>query len=124
MRLVNIFKSITMFLKNHVWCLVVYFSTITLFIWGADGDLANRAGFAASIVSIVLAIVVIVFTIQESNRMQRMIERFGQKFEKGQEELKNTVSAALNLKYDGGVEFKSEITEKSTKPLPKENSRE
>ncbi len=85
MRLMNIFKSITSFLKNHVWCLVVYFSTITLFIWGTDGDLANRAGFAASIVSIVLAIVVIVFTIQESNRMQGIVERFGQKVEKGQE---------------------------------------
>ena len=93
MRLMNIFKSITSFLKNHVWCLVVYFSTINLFVWGVDGDLSNRAGFAASIVSIVLAIVVIVFTIQESDRMQRIIEQFGQKVEKGQEDVKNFLSS-------------------------------
>ncbi len=94
MRLMNIFKSITSFLKNHIWCLVVYFSTITLFLWGADGDLANRAAFAASIVSIVLAIVVIVFTIQESNRMQRIIEQFGQKVEKGQEDVISILNSA------------------------------
>lgn len=88
MGLMNIFKSTTTFLKNHVWCLVIYFLTIALFLWRADGDLANRAGFAASIVSIVLAIVVIVFTIQESDRMQRIIEQFGQKVEKGQEDVK------------------------------------
>lgn len=93
MRLMNIFKSITSFLKNHIWCLVVYFSTITLFLWGADGDLANRAAFAASIVSIVLAIVVIVFTIQESNRMQRIIERFGQKVEEKQEDLIRSINS-------------------------------
>ncbi len=93
MILMNIFKSITNFLKNHIWCLVVFFSTITLFVWGADGDLSNRAGFAASIVSIVLAIVVIVFTIQESDRMQRIIEQFGQKVEKGQEDVKNFFSS-------------------------------
>ncbi len=81
----NIFSSITSFLKNHVWCLVVYLSTVTLVVWGADGDLANRAGFAASIVSIVLAIVVIVFTMQESNRVQRLLEQFGQTSEKNQE---------------------------------------
>jgi len=119
MKLMNIFKSTTTFLKNHVWCLVIYFLTITLFLWGADSDLANRAGFAASIVSIVLAIVVIVFTIQESDRMQRIIERFGQKIEKRQEELKNY----FNPKFDE-VKTKSEIIEKPTKPLPKENSRE
>lgn len=77
-----IFKSITTFLKNHVWCLIVYFSTITLVIWGTDSDLANRAGFASSIVSIVLAIVVIVFTMQESGRMQRFLEQLGKKVEK------------------------------------------
>lgn len=88
----NIFKSITSFLKNHVWCLVVYFSTITLFLWGADSDLSNRAGFAASIVSIVLAIVVIVFTIQESDRMQRIIEQFGQKVEKNQDDVRNLLN--------------------------------
>ena len=93
MRLMNIFKSITSFLKNHIWCLVVYFSTITLFLWGADGDLANRAAFAASIVSIVLAIVVIVFTIQESNRMQRIVEQFGQKVEERQEDLIKSINS-------------------------------
>ena len=93
MRLMNIFKSTTTFLMNHVWCLVIYFLTIALFLWRADGDLANRAGFAASIVSIVLAIVVIVFTIQESDRMQRIIEQFGQKVEKGQEDVKNFLTS-------------------------------
>lgn len=93
MGLMNIFKSTTTFLKNHIWCLVIYFSTITLFVWGADGDLANRAGFAASIVSIVLAIVVIVFTIQESNRMQRIIEQFGQKVEERQEDLIKSINS-------------------------------
>ena len=93
MRLMKIFKSTTTFLKNHVWCLVIYFLTIALFLWRADGDLANRAGFAASIVSIVLAIVVIVFTIQESDRMQRIIEQFGQKVEKGQEDVRNLFSS-------------------------------
>ncbi len=62
----------TEMLKNHIWCVIGFASLLFLWIltirFGEDASLVSHLGLAASVLSIALAIIVIVYTFYQTER--------------------------------------------------------
>jgi hypothetical protein len=71
-------NKVTAFLREHIWCLligigIVFLGVIT-FAWaGQDNAIVNYVSFASAIVSIILGVVVIVYSFIQNNSFQQNI---------------------------------------------------
>ena len=77
-------------LKEHVWCVMAFaalllLAVITYWLGGKGNEIVSYVGFASAVTSIVLAIIVIVYTFYQTNRSEQNISEMRRLISEGQE---------------------------------------
>ncbi len=75
-------------LKEHVWCVMAFaalllLAVITYWLGGKGNEIVSYVGFASAVVSIILAVIVIVYTFYQTNRSEQNISEMRRLIDEG-----------------------------------------